>query len=437
MSAERLVAGALGTGRLTRRRPSRVVAQTAVFASASAGASLLAAVATAILARALPTEDFGAFSFALSFLLFVALFFEFGFFVAAARTATSRNALERRGLVGASLLAYVPLGLAYSLTVFGLSYLVDGVFDVHTGSAVRSVAPLAFVYPFVLVGMLLAQGVDRLHVFSVSTLVLQFAFIALLGVVFAATGSVDVREALWARTAAVALAGGILVGWLRPRFQGSRPRLRQLAGEARSFGFRVYVGRIFGTGTYNMDVLMLAVWTSPSTVGFYSLAAALAAASGLPVSGMASALFPRMGSKASLDRKWLSAAWIVGLGCAATAWLLASPVVDAAFSGRYAPAAGLVLPLALAQALRGVTGIYNWFLTAHARGRDLQTSAFVLAGSNLLFNFALIPAFGAQGAAWASLLALAANLGAHVVFYRRWLRVAAAPPLAGAAGALG
>jgi O-antigen/teichoic acid export membrane protein len=35
------------------------------------------------------------------------------------------------------------------------------------------------------------------------------------------------------------------------------------------------------------------------------------------------------------------------------------------------------------------------------------------------FNFALIPSFGASGAAWASLLALVANLVAHVVFYRR------------------
>ena len=38
---------------------------------------------------------------------------------------------------------------------------------------------------------------------------------------------------------------------------------------------------------------------------------------------------------------------------------------------------------------------------------------------NLAFNFALIPRFGAKGAAWASLFALVANLIAHAVFYRR------------------
>jgi len=43
----------------------------------------------------------------------------------------------------------------------------------------------------------------------------------------------------------------------------------------------------------------------------------------------------------------------------------------------------------------------------------------VLALSNVAFNFALIPRFGAQGAAWASLLALGVNFLAHVYFYRR------------------
>jgi Na+-driven multidrug efflux pump len=66
-----------------------------------------------------------------------------------------------------------------------------------------------------------------------------------------------------------------------------------------------------------------------------------------------------------------------------------------------------------------VTGIFNTFLSGHGRGRDLRNAGFVLTGSNIAFNFALIPPFGAAGAAWASLLALLANLIAHVVFYRR------------------
>jgi O-antigen/teichoic acid export membrane protein len=121
----------------------------------------------------------------------------------------------------------------------------------------------------------------------------------------------------------------------------------------------------------------------------------------------------------AIARDWLAISIIVGSLTSIAAWLLAEPVIRVLFSARYVQAAGLVLPLALAQLVRGVTGIFNTFLSGHGRGKDLRNAGFVLTGSNIALNFALIPPFGAQGAAWASLLALAANFVAHVVFYRR------------------
>jgi O-antigen/teichoic acid export membrane protein len=52
----------------------------------------------------------------------------------------------------------------------------------------------------------------------------------------------------------------------------------------------------------------------------------------------------------------------------------------------------------------------------------MRNAALVLTISNLVFNFALIPPFGARGAAWASFFALFANLVAYLAFYRRFLR---------------
>jgi O-antigen/teichoic acid export membrane protein len=106
--------------------------------------------------------------------------------------------------------------------------------------------------------------------------------------------------------------------------------------------------------------------------------------------------------------------------------LVAHPAVDAVFGPRYATAAGLVGPLVAAQAVRGVTTVYNQYLSAHGRGRELRNAALVLTGSNVVLNVALIPPFGAMGAAWASLLALIANFIAHVVVYRRSQASAAA-----------
>jgi O-antigen/teichoic acid export membrane protein len=78
--------------------------------------------------------------------------------------------------------------------------------------------------------------------------------------------------------------------------------------------------------------------------------------------------------------------------------------------------------------VRGVTMVYNSFLSAQARGKELRNASAVLTISNLVLNFMLIPRFGALGAAWASFIALVLNLAAHVAYYRR--AVGGAPRLA-------
>jgi len=398
---------------------SRTAREAAGFAGAGLAANVLAVVATALLTRNLAPAEFGSYSFAVSLLLFVALFFEFGLFVPAARIAAVNEGRSRREVVGAALVVYLPVGVLFCATIFLLSFWVDGWFRVDAEQALRVAAPIAAAYPFVLVLQQLAQGVDRLHVASTATVLAQLLLVALLTVQLRVTGDLSASSALVLRSVALLIACAIAVLWLRAAFDAIAPWVRELVRQARRWGFQVYVGRVLSTGTYNMDVLMLGLWTDPQSVGFYALASAIAAATGLPVLGMAAALFVRMARAPSIPRQWLVTATVVGTALALAAALLAEPAIRVLFSPRYLPAAELVLPLALAAAVRGVASVYNTFLSAHGRGAALRNAGIVLATSNIAFNVALIPPFGAKGAAWASLFALVVNLIAHVVFYRR------------------
>jgi O-antigen/teichoic acid export membrane protein len=404
-----------GSRRLVR---SRTALQAAGFAGASLLANLFAVVSTALITRNLTTSEFGSYSFAVSMLFFVALFFDFGLFSPAARLAAIHRGLARREIIGASLLAYLPVGAAFSGTIYFLSFGVDSWFHVDASHALRFAALPAFAFPFVLILQRLAQGADRLHVASVSTALAQLLLVAMVAIVLV-VGNLDTASALGLRSLALLLATGACALWLRPLFRAARHWTSEVIHQARKWGFEAFVGRIFSIGTYNMDVLMLGIWASSRSVGFYALAGSLAAASGLPVIALATALFARMAHEPSIARKWILIATYVGAGCAIAAWLLAEPAIRLFFSARYVPAAALVLPLALAQFVRGITGIFNTFLSAHGRGREMRNAGLVLTISNLVFNFALIPPFGARGAAWASFLALLANLLAYVFFYRR------------------
>jgi O-antigen/teichoic acid export membrane protein len=376
----------------------------------------------------LSTSTFGNYTFSISFLQLVALVFEFGFFASAARLVTLASGRDRRETVGAALLLYLPVGAAYCLSVFALSFGVNGWFHAEAGSALRVVAPVAIALPATLIVQQLAQGVDRLHVASIATLVLQVLLILLLVLLLRFDDHFTLAAALFVRCLAVLISVIVAAVWLRPLFSRSKSRVTEILQHTVRYGFEVYVGRLLSIGTYNMDVLMIAALANSRSVGFYSLAGAIAAAAGLPVMGMSTALFATMARQSRIRKHWLLVATALGAFAAALAWTFAKSFINLVFSQRYAPAAHIVAPLALAQAVRGVTSVYNTFLFAHGRGRQLRNAGFALAASNLIFNFALIPPFGAIGAAWASLCALLVNLGAYILFYRRSVADAVSRP---------
>ena len=415
-------AGRRSRARLLRAARSRTIIQTVVFFASNGLVSLLVAISTAVLARNMSTTEFGSYSFAISFLLFSAMFFDFGIFLPASRMIATADDETKPRILAASVIAYVPVGLAYCAAIVGLSFVVDGAFNVDAGEALRLTAPLAFVYPFALIAQTIAQGTDRLHVYSITAAVAQILFMALLVGALVLSSSISVTLALTLRAAGF-LAGCIaFVVWLRPRLGGVRAHVRELMVQARGYGFEVYVGRLLSVGTYQMDVLMLAALTNARAVALYSLAGAVARVVGLPIYGFASALFPKMAREGVLDRRWIMAAWVVGLVGAVVAWALAKPFIEVVFSERYTKAATYLLPLALAEVVRAVTTLYNSFLSSQALGRELRNAGLLLTVSNVVLNLALIPPFGAMGAAIASLIALLVNLAGHIYYYRRHMR---------------
>ena len=393
--------------------------------------SILGAVVSTLLARALPTSAFGSYALAAAILPFVAMFFEFGIFLPAGRMAARSDEGGRRQVLGGALLAYVPVGLAFSLVVFALSFAVEGWFDAEAGRALRVVAPLALVYPFQFVADQMAQGLGRLHAFAATATLVRLLFVATIVATLAWNAQVTVPRVLLLQASTGLVGWALLVRWLRPVWRGGGERIREFLREARVYGLQVYVGRVLSIGTYNMDVVMVAGFTNSASVGFYTLAGAITLPILLPAMGLAAATFPRMTTGARIDRRVLLLA--VGLSAAATGavLLLARPFIRVVLTPRYLPAASLVPPLALAQLVRGPTALFNSFLSAHGRGRPLRRAGVVLTGCNLVLNLLLIPPFGALGAAWASVLALVANLAAHVASYRGTIREEAAATAAG------
>jgi O-antigen/teichoic acid export membrane protein len=358
-----------------------------------------------------------------SLFAFASLFFGFGLFPAAARIAALAKVDQRASIVGAALLLYIPVGAAFSVVLFAVAWVVGDAFTVEPyhelGFALAGL--LGFGYPFQAAGENLARGIDRLQLSAYANVLFQALFVGGL-LCLIAIDAFDAGPALVLRSVALGVSAFILAALLKPVFRHVRALAREVLVHTRRYGFQLYLGRLLSIGTYNVDVVLVGIWADSDEVGFYALAVALAGASGLPVIAAANAMFVRMAHAPRIERRWLVSAAGAGGAIALVGTVLASPAVDLVFSDRYADVVPLLAPLLVAQAIRGVTTVYNVFLSAHGRGAELRNAGLVLTVSNLVLIFALIPPFGAMGAAVASLVALTINYGAHVLFYRRSLR---------------
>jgi O-antigen/teichoic acid export membrane protein len=399
---------------------STLLRQSGFYTATNLGISLMGAVISALLARTLTTNDFGAYSFASAFLVFVAGFFEFGLFVPAGRLASTETASGQRQVAGAALLTYIPVGLVFSLLILCLSFVADGVFRVHAGGILRAASLLAFALPFGLLAEWLAVGTGRLHRYSLVTFGAQLMFLVMVSGALLLSRPISPARAVSLQLVAIGLGWVALAFWLQPKFGDAWRRVHQLLIGAREYGLQVYVGRVLSVATYNLDVPMLGALSNPAAVGYYVLAVAIAGASGMPALAFGTALFRNLANRPLIERRWFVISISVAAVSTVIAWLLAGPFVRVVFTERYDAAVALVVPLAAAAGVRGVTGLYNSFLAAHGLGKELRNAGMALTVSNLILNVGLIPPFGAAGAAWASLVALIINLGAHIVGYRRY-----------------
>jgi O-antigen/teichoic acid export membrane protein len=407
---------------------TRTARQAGLNAASTGLVSLLSGVFTALAARHLTTTAFGTVQFALSLLQFVALFFEFGLALPAARIAARSSAVARRQVVTASLATFAPIAVMFSLFMFGLSFTIDAWSHAHAGAALRATAVISAVYPFQVISLQLCQGLDRLHVASITNVIGQLSAVVALAGFILAGHHLTIELALWIRAGGLLLSSLLLVAWLRPDHRNLRSQTAAIIRQAREYGFAVYIGRVLSTATYNMDVLMIGILASASSVGLYTLADALARLMLLPTIGATAALFPRMVRNDRIPPIWVRITAAVGALGVIGLVALGPPGINLVFSSRYRGASSFLLPLGLAEATRGVTLVYNAFLGAQARGRELRNTGFILTGSNLVLNFSLIPLFGAIGAAWASFAALVANLIAHIVYYRQTVGAQSSSP---------
>jgi len=185
---------------------------------------------------------------------------------------------------------------------------------------------------------------------------------------------------------------------------------RKLFKDSAKYGVKAYFGNLAQFLNYRLDMLLVAVFLTPTEVGYYSLAVGIAEKLWMLPGAIATVLFPRISSLQDKEANNLTPRiarhtffiiFILSLILA----ILIRPLIKILFGITFLPSVNPLLIL-----LPGIVALSSAkTLTADMAGRGKPQfgaySAFISLAVNIPLNLWLIPKWGIAGAAFASSVA--------------------------------
>lgn len=256
---------------------------------------------------------------------------------------------------------------------------------------------------------------------AISSVIAIVLFAALFGLLGAACGL------LLAFVCAAAVAG--VVGGGLSEGDGRTLDIARFRAAA-VFGWKLYAANVLGLIVLRFDLFFLNASVGGRQVGYYAAAVAVASLATLGADAVAGVLFPRVAALSSqahaqtdalLDTetralRHATLALILGAGVAALILLL---LLEPIFGARFAPARVPGFVLLPGAAALGLAGALYASLAGRGRPGYALTSGLTLAPISIGLYLALIPPFGATGAALASTIAYCASATLAGLFLQR------------------
>ncbi len=222
----------------------------------------------------------------------------------------------------------------------------------------------------------------------------------------------ELEPLIWGIVAAEALALILSFYVIHHRFGPFVPEFQFLVWKdflARSAP--IALGMIFSVLYFRLDIVMLQLMTEEKVVGFYSAAYKLfEIAVVLPHSFML-VLFPTLVEEYHSDqsqfksrfRKALVVYSLIGGGIALVLWGLSHRIITFMYGDKFLPSIEVLDILSWAVLLFSINFLLSNILIASGLERINTWNLVGATGLNIILNLALIPLYGAIGAAWSTL----------------------------------
>jgi polysaccharide biosynthesis protein len=396
---------------------SKVAHQTLFLFTAQIFGMVVGFVSNMLLAKQMGAVDFGIYSLSLAIIIFISIFFEFGYFSSASKMLAKNHDINlEKKIFGASIIIACVIFVLFLLFSLAISFLLDVIFDDKIGHIIRisSFVSWSFTIPFFM--ELILKGSNHIGYLAGFNIFSKILFIVFLCILFIFEGLTPLN-ALWSFSLSYAFAFVIYGCILRPNFSGFSEILRTINLENKRYGIHVYVGRVIDVSTYNIDRLLIGYFIGAKDVGFYGLANSMATPINSLSNAMSSTMFKTLANSNKIPTAVLKAnlAWVFLAFVLAN--MLGNLIINFYLKEEYSDVSLLLLLMSIAVCFQALCQPYNAWISGHGYGKELKNAnikmTIVTAASSVL----LVPIMGAVGACISSLISNLYSLFLYTKIY--------------------
>jgi O-antigen/teichoic acid export membrane protein len=364
--------------------------------------------------------NYGEYTFFITFISFIALFFRFGFFISIQNLlAQNYNVEKSKNYLGAGFVITLIIGICLSLVLWIFSYFINDIFNTSIGNTLRMFAPLTIIFPFQFLFNSYSVGTNKINVNVWYSLLPKTLFLLALIICFS-YNKINLQSVVLLNLSATAIIILYYFFKLKPSFVDFRKYLGIIWKKNKKFGFQYYKGAISNQTTYKLDGLLLSAFHSTTLLGYYSLALLVTSPMLFLSKSLSKSMYKKFADYKVIPKEIFifNTVWLIG--CMVFFYFFSEFLVRILFGENFIIVAEYTFYLTFVLFFHGLSGPYS-FLTAKSKGKEMKKIAYLEAVFNIVGNLILIPIYGIKGAILASLFAKMANYFYSRYFYKKYL----------------
>jgi len=372
--------------------------------------------------RFLGPESYGDFKFLIQLFNFVVMFLTLGFFFSGSRLLAKNENKEKAPSIKGSMMVYCAvISLLMIFVFFVFSFFQDQIYNNNLGRIIRLFSPLLFVFPMKLCleGIMIGSNqIYKLSFYRFFPKVLYLLFALVINWLFDFT----LHFALLIQFLSLMLISIIMVILLKPKFENIKKHWHFLKKENKSYGFPVYISHLANTATMRVAALSIAFFIDNTNVGYYALAITVSQPLSVIPRVVGTTFFKDFANREYIPLKATIATGGLGIVALILFLILIKTLFFIIYTKGFEPALRIIYFFSVASLIHGFADYINRFLGAHGRGKDMQNSAFLVAGCNIIGYTILVKFFSLDGAIITRVAASSIYLFTMVYFYKKMPR---------------